>query len=211
MLNKTCTRTAKSAPYPPCTVTAFWLKYLDPARCSRRVTQPPHIAGPLANMRRKFGDPHCSYCSAPWQDKFFSLFNISYQRSITPMTDPGTLTTAFTLTTSVAASKTRRRTKIGHPHSAVNKLTITVTDPSSVQHCTAIHKPANFFCHRGPLANDLSLYFCLKLCGICPCTFANGIYCRSALIWQILLICKRKNGYLLTIGQNICGRIWKKM
>ena len=24
--------TAKSAPYPPCTVTAFWLKYQDPAR-----------------------------------------------------------------------------------------------------------------------------------------------------------------------------------
>ena len=39
--------TAKSAPYPPCTVTAFWLKYQDPARMLRRVTQPPHIAGPL--------------------------------------------------------------------------------------------------------------------------------------------------------------------
>jgi hypothetical protein len=39
--------TAKSAPYPPCTVTAFWLKYQDPARMRRRVTQPPHIAGPL--------------------------------------------------------------------------------------------------------------------------------------------------------------------
>jgi len=38
---------AKSAPYPPCTVTAFWLKYQDPARMQRRVTQPPHIAGPL--------------------------------------------------------------------------------------------------------------------------------------------------------------------
>jgi hypothetical protein len=40
-------------PYPPCTVTAFWLKYQVPiaigtARCLRRVTQPPHIAGPLA-------------------------------------------------------------------------------------------------------------------------------------------------------------------
>jgi len=42
--------TAKSAPYPPCTVTAFWLKYQDPARCLRRVTQPPHIAGPLAQI-----------------------------------------------------------------------------------------------------------------------------------------------------------------
>ena len=47
MLNKICTMTAKSAPYPPCTVTAFWLKYQDPARLLRRVTQPPHIAGPL--------------------------------------------------------------------------------------------------------------------------------------------------------------------
>jgi hypothetical protein len=28
-------------------VTAFWLKYQDPARMLRRVTQPPHIAGPL--------------------------------------------------------------------------------------------------------------------------------------------------------------------
>jgi hypothetical protein len=47
MLNKTCTRTAKSTPYPPCTVTVFWLKYQDSARLLRRVTQPPHIAGPL--------------------------------------------------------------------------------------------------------------------------------------------------------------------
>jgi len=44
--------TAKSAPYPPCTVTAFWLKYQDPDRCFRRVTQPPHIAGPLGAMGR---------------------------------------------------------------------------------------------------------------------------------------------------------------
>jgi len=41
---------AKSAPYPPCTVTASRLKYQDPARCLRRVTQPPHIAGPLVVM-----------------------------------------------------------------------------------------------------------------------------------------------------------------
>jgi hypothetical protein len=70
MLSKICTRAdsyrqAKSAPYPPCTpdsatlrrgaacrassggVTAFWLKDQDPARMLRRVTQPPHIAGPL--------------------------------------------------------------------------------------------------------------------------------------------------------------------
>ena len=37
-------------PYPPCTVTALWLKYQDPDRCLCRVTQPPHIAGPLAKM-----------------------------------------------------------------------------------------------------------------------------------------------------------------
>ena len=47
MLNKTCTRTAKSAPYPPCTVTVFWLKNTGRGRCLRLVTQPPHIAGPL--------------------------------------------------------------------------------------------------------------------------------------------------------------------
>jgi hypothetical protein len=59
MLTKLCTWTAKSAPYPPCTpaahpvragrgVTAFWLKFIGRDRCLRRVTQPPHIAGPLA-------------------------------------------------------------------------------------------------------------------------------------------------------------------
>jgi hypothetical protein len=62
MLNKLCTMTAKSTPYPPCTpaahyaragrgVTVIWLKYQDPARCCRRVTQPPHIAGPLAFIK----------------------------------------------------------------------------------------------------------------------------------------------------------------
>jgi hypothetical protein len=50
MLNKICALTAKSAPYPPCTVTAFWLKYQDRDRMLRRVTQPPHIAGPLAQI-----------------------------------------------------------------------------------------------------------------------------------------------------------------
>jgi hypothetical protein len=43
--------TAKSAPYPPCTVTALWLKKTGRGRCLRRVTQPPHIAGPLVAMR----------------------------------------------------------------------------------------------------------------------------------------------------------------
>jgi len=41
---------AKNAPYPPCTVTAFWLKKTGRGRCCRRVTQPPHIAGPLGKM-----------------------------------------------------------------------------------------------------------------------------------------------------------------
>jgi hypothetical protein len=48
--------TAKSAPYPPCTVIRQLaeLKYQDPARMLRRVTQPPHIAGPLGvRVRRK--------------------------------------------------------------------------------------------------------------------------------------------------------------
>ena len=35
---KVCTRTAKTAPYSPRTVTALWLKYQDPARMLRRVT-----------------------------------------------------------------------------------------------------------------------------------------------------------------------------
>jgi hypothetical protein len=51
ILNKLCAWTAKSAPYPPCTVTVLWLKYQDAARMLRRVTQPPFIAGPLAIMR----------------------------------------------------------------------------------------------------------------------------------------------------------------
>jgi len=35
-----------------CTVTVFWLKNTGRGRCCRRVTQPPHIAGPLgANFR----------------------------------------------------------------------------------------------------------------------------------------------------------------
>jgi hypothetical protein len=52
MLNKTCTRTAKSAPYPPCTVTISRLKYQDSARCCRRVTLTPSTAGPLCAIRR---------------------------------------------------------------------------------------------------------------------------------------------------------------
>jgi hypothetical protein len=42
---------AKTTPYPPCTVTALWLKYRDRDRMLRRVTQPPHIAGPLCVMQ----------------------------------------------------------------------------------------------------------------------------------------------------------------
>jgi hypothetical protein len=50
MLNKISTMMAKSAPYPPCTVTVSRLKSQDPTRCLRRVTQPPHIAGPLVRI-----------------------------------------------------------------------------------------------------------------------------------------------------------------
>jgi hypothetical protein len=35
---------------PPCTGITYRLKYLDPARMLHRVTQPPHIAGPLGVM-----------------------------------------------------------------------------------------------------------------------------------------------------------------
>jgi hypothetical protein len=38
----------KHAPYLPCTVTVFWLKYRDSARMLRRLTQPPFIAVPLS-------------------------------------------------------------------------------------------------------------------------------------------------------------------
>jgi len=44
---------AKTTPYPPCTVTAFWLKYQYPARMLRRVTPTNHTAGPLARIRVK--------------------------------------------------------------------------------------------------------------------------------------------------------------
>jgi hypothetical protein len=44
---------AKIAPYPPCTVTAYWLKYQDRDRMLRRVTFTPSTAGPLVKMRRR--------------------------------------------------------------------------------------------------------------------------------------------------------------
>jgi hypothetical protein len=53
-------------PYPPCTVIRQLaeLKYQDPARMLRRVTQPPHIAGPLVQMdKAKIGLP-------PYHDSF---------------------------------------------------------------------------------------------------------------------------------------------
>ena len=42
--------------YKSCPVTVFWLKYQDRDRMLRRVTQPPHIAGPLCCIIRM---PHC--------------------------------------------------------------------------------------------------------------------------------------------------------
>ena len=123
------------------------------------------------------------------------------------MTDPGTLTAPATLTTSGAASKTRRRTKIGHPQSAVNILTITVTDPCSVQHCTATRGPANFSSRPGPLANDLFLNFCLKPVAFAPARFANVTYRCSAITRQLLLTCKRTYGTLLPQDQHQCTGI----
>ena len=72
MLNKNCIWTAKSAPYPPCTVTVFWLKNTGRDRCLRWVTQPPHIAGPLVQMDlTKIGLP-------PYLDKFLMTIKFSY-------------------------------------------------------------------------------------------------------------------------------------
>ena len=45
-----CTMESKTAPYPPRTVTAFWLKYQDSDRCYRRVTLTNYTAGPLAHI-----------------------------------------------------------------------------------------------------------------------------------------------------------------
>jgi hypothetical protein len=50
MLNKTCTWMAKTTPYSPRTVTAFWLKYQDIARMLRRVTLTNFTGGPLAGI-----------------------------------------------------------------------------------------------------------------------------------------------------------------
>ena len=47
--------------------------------------------------------------------------------------------------------------------------------------------------------------FYRKVCGICASTFANVIYCLSAITGQLLLICKRIKGYLLTEKLNICN------
>ena len=45
-----------------CTVTAFWLKYQDSARMLRRVTQPPHIAGPLGGNDIRIGNVGLLFC-----------------------------------------------------------------------------------------------------------------------------------------------------
>jgi len=69
MLNKVCTRTAKSAPYPPCTVTAFWLKYLDPARmlASGNTTSPYCRAVRFQN--RRVNDISCNLTNSLPLDK----------------------------------------------------------------------------------------------------------------------------------------------
>jgi len=93
MLNKTYTWTAKSAPYPPCTVTAFWLKKTGRGRCLRRVTQPPHIAGPLAarqicsksSLHKDFRRARKSFealpCNRPFASKHM-LFCLPRQRHL---------------------------------------------------------------------------------------------------------------------------------
>ena len=49
-LNILCIMESKTAPYPPCTVTVYRLKYQDPDRCCRRVTLTNYTAGPLVCM-----------------------------------------------------------------------------------------------------------------------------------------------------------------
>ena len=82
------------------------------------------------------------------------LFRTCYRRSIYSVIISGNLTAPATMTNPCAASKTLQHAKIGCPLRTVNKLTITLTDSSTIQHYTAIHKPANFFCQPGPLANE---------------------------------------------------------
>ena len=47
MLNKICTRTAKTRAIPSLHRDHFTAKVPGSARCFRRVTHPPHLAGPL--------------------------------------------------------------------------------------------------------------------------------------------------------------------
>jgi len=55
---------AKTTPYPPCTVTSFWLKYLDRDRMLRLVTlTEPYRRAVSKNAAQKIG-------SAPYLDKF---------------------------------------------------------------------------------------------------------------------------------------------
>jgi hypothetical protein len=50
--NQTCTRTAKTRAIPSLHRDYFPAEETGPAQCSRRVTQPPFIAGPLVKMRK---------------------------------------------------------------------------------------------------------------------------------------------------------------
>ena len=61
---KLCTWMAKTTPYPPCTVTALWLKYQDPARCCRRVTRPRGRLSPSLKQPTGLFLYARSYCRA---------------------------------------------------------------------------------------------------------------------------------------------------
>jgi len=50
MITKSCTWTAKTAPYPPCTVTAYAAKAPRLCPVRRQVTPTNFIAGPLGKM-----------------------------------------------------------------------------------------------------------------------------------------------------------------
>jgi hypothetical protein len=68
-------------PYPPCTVTISRLKNQDSARCLRRVTQPPFIAGPLAATL--FHDKTLKILNNMTQSEIINLFVNDLRISLT--------------------------------------------------------------------------------------------------------------------------------
>jgi hypothetical protein len=133
MLTKLCTRTAKSTPYPPCTGTALWPTGTALWRCLRRVTQPPHIAGPLAKMPCADFTRLRSllYYKISWQRTLQIPIWLSCPRSTGPIISSFTLITPYPLINSGASLWISCRSKkIGLPPRIFNLLTKPLTDPS---------------------------------------------------------------------------------